>query len=126
MSHFTTIHTQVRDLEALRLALAELGLTIKPNAAARGYNGNQLNGDYVIELKGPYDIALNQNPDGSYGLTCDWWQGHVEREVGQKFGRLLQLYGVHKATMEARKRGHLVRRQPQSNGAIKLVIGGAL
>ena len=126
MSHFTTIHTQVRDLAALRLAIEELGLTIKQNSAARGYNGNQIKGEYVIQLKGPYDIALNQTPDGSYGLTCDWWQGHVEREVGQKFGRLLQLYGVHKATMEARKRGHLVRRQPQGNGAIKLTIGGAL
>ena len=124
MSHFTTIQTQVRDLDALRHALGELGVTLHEKTTARGYAGNQLKGDYVIRLKGPYDVALNQNPDGSYGLTTDWWDGHVEKEVGAKFGRLLQLYGIHKTTIEARKRGHFVQRKAQKDGSIKLMIGG--
>lgn len=124
MSHFTTIQTQVRDLDALRNALGELGVTLHANTNARGYAGNKLKGDYVIRLKGPYDIALNQTPDGSYGLTTDWWEGHVEKEVGAKFGRLLQLYGIHKTTIEARKRGHFVQRKAQRDGSIKLTIGG--
>jgi hypothetical protein len=124
MSHFTTIQTQVRDLDALRHALDELGLTLHEKTQARGYAGNQLKGDYVIRLQGPYDIALNQTPDGSYGLTTDWWDGHVEKEVGANFGRLLQLYGIHKTTIEARKRGHFVQRKAQRDGSIKLVIGG--
>ena len=124
MSHFTTIQTQLRDLDALRAALGELGVTLHENTNARGYASNQLKGDYVIRLKGPYDIALNKNPDGSYGLTTDWWDGHVEREVGSKFGRLLQLYGIHKTTIEARKRGHFVQRKAQKDGSIKLTIGG--
>ncbi len=124
MSHFTTIQTQVRDLDALRNALGELGVTLLENTKARGYAGNQLKGDYVIRLKGPYDIALNPTPDGSYGLTTDWWDGHVEKEVGAKFGRLLQLYGIHKTTLEARKRGHFVQRKAQRDGSIKLTIGG--
>jgi hypothetical protein len=38
----------------------------------------------VVKLKGPYDIALNKQPDRTFGLTADlWWQGHVEEEVGQ-------------------------------------------
>ena len=82
MSHFTTIQTQVRDLDALRHALGELNVTLHEKTTARGYAGNQLQGDYVIRLKGPYDIALNQTPDGSYGLTTDWWDGHVERRWG--------------------------------------------
>ena len=60
MSHFTTIQTQLRDLDALRQALGELGVTLHEKAHARGYAGNTLKGDYVIRLKGPYDIALNQ------------------------------------------------------------------
>jgi hypothetical protein len=124
MSHFTTIQTQVRDLAALRSALGELGLTLHEKTKARGYAGNQLKGDYVIRLKGPYDIALNKTPDGSYGLTTDWWEGHVEKEVGGKFGRLLQLYGIHKTTIEARKRGHPIQRKAQRDGSIKLTIGG--
>jgi hypothetical protein len=126
MSHFTTIQTQVRDLDALRLALGELGVTLLANTEARGYAANKLKGDYVIRLKGPYDIALNKTPDGSYGLTTDWWGGHVEKEVGSQFGRLLQLYGVHKTMIESRKKGHMVQRKAQKDGSIKLVIGGAL
>jgi hypothetical protein len=124
MSHFTTIHTQVRDLAALRTAADELGLELLEQTTARGYSTNRIPGDYVLRLKGPYDVALNRNPNGSYGLTTDWWNGHVAKEVGPEFGRLLQLYGVHKTMLEARKRGHLVQRKAQPNGAIKLVIGG--
>jgi hypothetical protein len=126
MSHFTTIQTQVRDLDALRAALGELGVTLLANTDARGYAANKLKGDYVIRLKGPYDIALNKTPDDSYGLTTDWWDGHVEKEVGSQFGRLLQLYGVHKTMIESRKKGHMVQRKAQKDGSIKLVIGGAL
>jgi Protein of unknown function (DUF1257) len=122
MSHFTTIKTQIKDIEALRSACQEMGLSLLQNAEARGYYENKIKGDYVIRLKGPYDIALNKQPDGSFGLTADLWQGHVENEVGQGYGKLLQLYGVHKAIREARKKGHLVSRSQQQNGAIKLSI----
>ena len=125
MSHFTTIKTQIKDLEALRSASTELGLTLLQNTEARGYAGNSLKGDYVLRLKGPYDIALNRQPDSSYGLTADLWAGHVEKEVGQNYGRLLQLYAVHKATKEARKKGHFVSRSQKQDGSIKLVIAGA-
>ena len=125
MSHFTTIKTQIKDLEALRSASTELGLTLLQNTEARGYAGNSLKGDYVLRLKGPYDIALNRQPDSSYGLTADLWAGHVEKEVGQNYGRLLQLYAVHKATKEARRKGHFVSRSQKQDGSIKLVIAGA-
>ena len=122
MSHFTTIKTQIKDIGALRSACSELGLSLLQNTEARGYYENKTKGDYVIRLKGPYDIALNIQPDGSFGLTADLWNGHVEQEVGPCYGKLLQLYGVHKAMLEARKRGHLVRRSQQPNGSIKLCI----
>ena len=122
MSHFTTIKTQIKDIEALRNACNEMGLALLQNVEARSYYENKTKGDYVVQLKGPYDIALNKQPDGSFGLTADLWQGHVEQEVGANYGKLLQLYGVHKAIREARKKGHLIRRSQQENGAIKLVI----
>lgn len=124
MSHFATITTQIKDLAALTSACTELGLSVIANAKARGYAGNSIYGDHVIRLKGPYDIAVNKQPDGTFGLTTDWWDGHVAKEVGTNFGRLLQLYAIHKATAEARKRGHSVQRKAAHNGAIKLVIGG--
>ncbi len=124
MSHFTTIQTQIKDLSALRAACAEMGVELIENAVARGYSSNTQKGDYVVRLKGPYDIAVIRQPDGTFGLTTDWWAGRVEREVGAKYGRLLQLYGVHKARIEAQRKGYTVRRQALGDGSIKLVIGG--
>lgn len=124
MSHFTEIKTQIKDIEALKLACQELGLNLVPNTEARGYYENKTKGDYVIKLKGPYDIALNHQKDGSFALTSDLWNGHVEKEVGKGYGKLLQLYGVHKATIEARKKGLSVLRRQQQNGSIKLVLMG--
>lgn len=124
MSHFTTIKTQIKDVEALRSACQEMGFPLLQDAQARGYYENKIKGDYVIQLKGPYDIALNKQPEGSFGLTADLWEGHVEKEVGLNYGKLLQLYGVHKAMREARKKGHLVKRSQRQDGSIKLVIAG--
>src|SRR3954470_22446866 len=124
MSHFTTIKTQIKDIEALRSACNEMGLSLLENVEARGYYQNKIKGAFVVQLKGPYDIALNKQPDGSFGLTADLWQGHVEQEVGHGYGRLLQLYGVHKAMREARRKGLLVKRSQQNDGGIKLVIAG--
>ena len=94
-----------------------------PNAEARGFLKNRQKGDYIIRLKGPYDIAVHQEAEGRFTLTTDWWKGHVEQEVGKDYGRLLQLYGVHKATKEARRKGYMVRRKQLQNGNIQLQIG---
>ena len=81
MSHFTEIKTQIKDITALRAACKELGLELIENADARGYGGRCLHGDYVIKLKGPYDIAVQRQTDGSFNLVADLWRGHVEREA---------------------------------------------
>jgi hypothetical protein len=124
MSHFTTVKTEIKDIEALRDACRELGVDLEPNAEARGYATARMRADHVIRLKGPYDIAVSGRDSKGYTLTTDWWQGHVEKEVGPQFGRLTQLYAVHKTMREARKRGHLVTRRKEKNGAVRLVIQG--
>ena len=124
MSHFTTIQTQIRDIEALRDACAEMKLEVLQNTEARGYGNTRRHGQFVIRLKGPYDIALDRQNDGTYGLSTDWWEGHVEKEVGGNYGRLLQLYAAHKTAREARKRGLSVQRTLRTDGSIKLTIGG--
>jgi hypothetical protein len=122
MSHFTDVDITVRDLDALQAACQELDLGFETDAQARGYAHNSTHGDYVIKLKGPYDIAVNRQPDGNMTLTADLWRGHVEREVGSGFGRLKQLYGVHLATREARRRGLHVQRQHLADGRIRLQL----
>ncbi len=123
MSHFTTIKTQIKDIEALELASKELGIALLKNTNARGY-AQPLHGDFVLKLSGPYDIAVNTQKDGTFALTTDWWGEHVEKEVGKDYSKLLQLYGVHKASIEARKKGMSVLRRPQNDGSIKLILMG--
>ena len=129
MSHFATIQTQIRDLEALVCACVELGLKFVPDSACRGYAGTVRAAPHVIKLKGPYDIAVDPSAekDGSYGLTTDWWDGHVAKEVGAGFGRLIQSYGVHKTIREAALRGLRTTRRTEANGTILLTLeGGSL
>ena len=128
MSHFTTIQTQIRDLDALSDACVELGLELLANTNCRGYGGVTRQASHVIKLKGPYDIAVEPNADNrTHGLTTDWWDGHVAKEVGSGYGRLLQSYGVHKTTREARARGLRTTRKVESDGSILLTLeGGAL
>jgi hypothetical protein len=129
MSHFTTIQTQIRDLDALQDACVELGLGFLQNAKCRGYAGVTRTAPHVIQLKGPYDIAVDHSPekDGSYGLTTDWWDGHVAKEVGIGYGRLLQSYGIHKTMREARSRGLRVHRKQEQDGSVLLTLeGGSL
>ena len=129
MSHFTTIQTQIRDLEALRDACGEMGFPFLQNANCRGYANQTRLAQHVIQLKGPYDIAVepSQQNDGSYGLTTDWWGGHVAKEVGIGYGRLLQSYGIHKTMREARTRGLRVSRKQEQDGSVLLTLeGGSL
>jgi hypothetical protein len=129
MSHFTTIQTQIRDLEALRDASVELGLQLLADTKCRGYAGMSRLAPHVIQLKGPYDIAVepSKDNDGSYGLTTDWWDGHVAKEVGTGYGRLLQSYGIHKTMREARTRGLRVSRKQEQDGSVLLTLeGGSL
>ena len=44
--------------------------------------------------------------------------------MGKNYGKLLQLYGVHKASIEARKKGLSVLRRQKEDGSIKLVLMG--
>jgi hypothetical protein len=129
MSHFTTIQTQIRDLEALNDAAVEMGFQLLSNAKCRGYAGVTRLAPHVIQLKGPYDIAVEPDKEnqGSYGLTTDWWDGHVAKEVGIGYGRLLQSYGVHKTMREARTRGLRVSRRQEQDGSVLLTLeGGSL
>lgn len=130
MSHFVTIQTQVRDVAALEDACAELGVELLHDAEARGYANQSRHGDLVIRLNGHYDIAANRESEGvetetasaPYTLTTDWWGGHVEKEVGPNYGRLLQLYGVHKTMREASRKRLRVTRRQETDGSIRLTL----
>lgn len=130
MSHWNTFKppTALTDLNALRSACAELRLPMigiiegkKPKA--RGYANSELECDYVIRCQGPYDVAVQRQADGTLHLTTDWYQGHVERQVGKEYGRLLGLYTLHRMAILARSQGQMTRRTHDAKGNPQIIIG---
>ncbi len=138
MSHITAITVQIKSLAALRAAVAEFGAefiegkttyewygrTTGPVPA--GLKAEELGKcSHVIRIPGvKYEIGVVHRPDGTYTLAYDSWgdgQGLLKK-FGEGCGKLVQSYAVHTATMAAKAKGMLVRRQTQDNGAIKLVI----
>ena len=129
MSHFTTIQTQIRDLDALNDACAEMDLKLVPTPTAAATRASPARHHTSSSSKAPTTSPSIPHPenDGSYGLTTDWWDGHVAKEVGIGYGRLLQSYGIHKTIREARSRGLRTTRRQEADGSILLTLeGGSL
>jgi len=120
----TQIQIRIRDLDLLHDACNELGLTLQPDSDCRTFAGAVRKVPHVIKLKGPYDIAVDPSPakDGTYCLTTEWRDGHVAREVGTGFGRLLQTYGVHATIREASLHGLRCTRRTRADGSILLTV----
>ena len=66
MSHFTTIHTQIKDIEALRQACQELGLELLSDAEARGYGDTRQPGEFVV-TRGVGHRGRSERLDGWIG-----------------------------------------------------------
>lgn len=144
MSHVVSIAVKLTDLEAIKATCKELGLVFKQGQRSYRWYGSSV-GDYplpvgftredlghcehAIEVPGAgYDIGLARAKDGAgYVMLFDFWgpgRPILDAVGGEKANRFVQLYGVNKATLAARKLGHTVSRTVQKNGAITLTITG--
>ena len=121
MSHIVSIHTEVRDPLAVASACKRLGLPEPVPGTARLFEG---------EASG----LLVRLPGWLYPVVCDTASGTVRFDnYNQQWGRqeqldrLLQMYAVEKARIEAAKAGHRVFEQSLADGSIMLTIqvGGA-
>lgn len=141
MSHVATVKTEVNDLGALKTAVEELGGVFVENQRTYRWYGRSM-GDYplpegfteaelghcehAIRVPGVgYEVGVVKK-NGTYRLLYDFWgpgEG-LHEKFGTNLTRLTQMYGVHKATAEAKRKGFSVRRQTLPGGVIRLNIGG--
>lgn len=119
MSHFTKAESQIKDIRILKKVCDKMGFPVEENATARGYEGKNLKGDYVIRLKGPYDIALIKENNDTYSLHTDWFRGHVAKQVGNNFGTLKQNYSIEIVRQEAENRGMQLEEERLSDGTVR-------
>jgi hypothetical protein len=122
MSHIVTLKVDIRDPAALAAACARLHLKPPLQGTATLYT-NEATG-LLVELPGwvypvVIDTAKREIHMDNFGGA---WGDQKELD------KLLQIYAVEKARLEARKAGHQVIEQTLSDGSIKLtiqVMGGA-
>jgi hypothetical protein len=122
LSHIVTIETEVRDAAAIEAACRRLGLAAPVHDTVKLFSG---------EVTG---LAV-QLPDWQYPVVCNTQTGEVKFDNFEgrwgdpkQLDRFMQAYGVEKAKLEARKKGHTVSEQPLQDGSIKLTVqlhGGA-
>ncbi len=117
MSHFTRITAEIKDLEALKRAAANLNLSLVSNTSCRYYYGSEYR-EHVIKLPGQYDVAVEERGNGVYDLDADFYGGHVERYIGPRGSNLMRQYAIEKLKIEAKKNGYNVY---ESGSNIKLI-----
>lgn len=134
MSHTTKLKTEVRNAQAIREAAKELGIELLTDAVPRMYYANQHGRcDFVLKLKGKYDVGLVKEGSG-YALVYDSWDGHVAAELGNSkatankpVAKFLQTYAKHAAMLAARAKGYMVQgctTDAQGNVQLTLAVPG--
>lgn len=116
MSHIVRIQTKIHDPVALAVACRRLGVGEPVHGIARLFSG---------EVAG----LLVQLPDWRYLTVIDTASGTVKYDNyegswgDQKhLDRLIQLYSVEKARIEAKKKGFHVSEQSLQDGSILLRV----
>lgn len=132
MSHVTAIAIEIKDLDALDAACAELKANLKRGKTTynwyersvgdyplpEGFKASDLGKcDHAIQLPGVnYEIGVCRNPakPGSYTLLYDFYgygnggghDGHLlKAHFGDGLAKLKQLYGLHLTQRNLTKRG---------------------
>ena len=116
MSHIVVIETRVYDAAALIAACRRLELAEPVHGNVRLFSGDATG--LSVKLPGwRYPIVVD-TADGS--IKYDNYEGRWGDP--EKLGRLLQMYAVEKAKMEARKKGYCVHEQARQDGSIVVQI----
>jgi hypothetical protein len=116
MSHIVVIETKVYDAAALIAACCRLGLAKPVHGNVRLFSGDATG--LSVKLPGwRYPIVVDI-AEGS--IKYDNFEGRWGDP--EKLGRLLQMYAVEKAKIEARKNGYCITEQARQDGSIVLQI----
>lgn len=123
MSHFSNIKTKIRNLTALKTSLTNLGIDWKEGPrTVRGYQGQTLTAEVVVEQANNYDIGFSWNGQ-EYELVADlqYWQQPLTVDGFLK--QVTKGYALETILQESAKQGFQVAEQTNNqDGSIRLVV----
>ena len=136
MSHLAVIKIEVKDLDAVKAACQELGLSF--HECQKTYGKLNPCGDLVLgkcdHAIGHVDwnfcgdrleIGLVKTATGFRLEMDDYERGQTPaRMLGKDASKFLQIYAVHKAMLECKRKGYLVTRSIGDAGKIRLQVSG--
>jgi Protein of unknown function (DUF1257) len=123
MSHFSQIKTQIRNLDALKSALSDLGLAWQADATpVRGYKGQTQTAAVVISQANGYDVGFAWNGQ-EYELVADMQFWQLSYSVDRFLAQVTQRYAYHTIVAETSHQGfQIANEQQQQDGSIRLVL----
>ena len=125
MSHFSTVKTELRQLEPLVKALEDMGYAPdQGERPVRGYRGQTVTADLAIAVQEGGDIGFRWNGTSqSYELVTDLDLWKQQIPVERFLSKLAQRYALNTVLAATTKEGFQVAEQTQTDdGSIELVV----
>ena len=125
MSHFSTVKTELRQLEPLVQALEDLGYSPEQGERpVRGYRGQTVTADLAVAMQDGGDLGFRWNDQsGAYELVTDLdlWKQTIPIE--RFLAKLTQRYAFNTVLSATSNEGFQVSEQRVTqDGSIELVV----
>jgi len=125
MSHLSSLTSKLDDIEAIKDACKELGLSIREGGTVRYYyQQSNTKADYIISIPGcNYDVGLSKDvKTGTYNLIYDKYGNYVESKLGKNCSKLVQSATYHKLARGAKLKGCFISKKVTDKGTLKVEI----
>lgn len=125
MSHTVKIKTTFKDASIFKKALEKFGWTIKENSKIRTYPSDSARDTVYKQIavnpaSSGYDIGITTKPDGEIELYADFYDGSIQKSLGQDLQRLRQEYSTQLTIDEMTFNGFTAEQSVGKNGEILL------
>ena len=125
MSHFSTIKTQLREIEPLIKALNQLGYTTNQEEKfIKGYKGQFTAVDISLNLPQNTNVGFKWDKNSnSYELVTDLDLWNLNLPVERFISKVTQMYAYNTIISKTEEDGYqLVEQKNKNDGSIELVL----
>ena len=125
MSHFSTIKTQIKEVQPLIDALDNLGYTVdQEEKFVKGYRGKFTAVDISMNLPGDTKVGFKWDKNSNaYELVTDLDLWKFELPVERFISKVTQMYAYQTIISKTKEDGYqIVEQKNKNDGSIELVL----